>query len=69
MAGASPEVLPVMLPALKWLHAHMEPGKPGIHNRCVDAAFTLQLAYGQLGIRAEVLPVDLVVQDERARTS
>jgi hypothetical protein len=65
MADAPPEVLPVMLPALWWLHAHMEPGNPGIHNRCVDAAFALQVAYRQLGIRAEVLPVDLVVRDER----
>jgi hypothetical protein len=66
LAGAPPDILPVMLPALKWLHAQVEPGNPGIHNRCVDAAFGLQVAYRQLGIRAEVLPVDLVVRDERA---
>ncbi|MFE6131764.1 hypothetical protein ACFQ6Q_26400 [Streptomyces sp. NPDC056437] len=31
-------------------------------NVCVDACMTLRNAYGQLGIRAELLPVDLAVQ-------
>jgi hypothetical protein len=31
-------------------------------NVCVDACMTLRNAYGQLGVRAELLPVDLVVQ-------
>ncbi|MFH9439259.1 hypothetical protein [Streptomyces rochei] len=32
-------------------------------NVCVDACLTLRHAYGQLGVRAELQPVDLVVQD------
>ncbi|SDP62426.1 hypothetical protein SAMN04487981_12953 [Streptomyces sp. cf386] len=31
-------------------------------NVCVDACMTLRHAYGQLGVRAELLPVDLAVQ-------
>lgn len=31
-------------------------------NVCVDACMTLRNAYGQLGVRAELLPVDLAVQ-------
>ncbi|MFF3412763.1 hypothetical protein ACFYW8_42875 [Streptomyces sp. NPDC002742] len=31
-------------------------------NVCVDACMTLRNAYGQLGVRAELLPVDLTVQ-------
>ncbi|MEV5880609.1 hypothetical protein AB0L75_41850 [Streptomyces sp. NPDC052101] len=33
-------------------------------NVCVDACMTLRHAYGQLGVRAELLPVDLAVQGE-----
>ncbi|MGA5183036.1 hypothetical protein ACPCBF_25180 [Streptomyces pseudogriseolus] len=33
-------------------------------NVCVDACMTLRNAYGQLGVRAELLPVDLAVQHE-----
>ncbi|MBA2811509.1 hypothetical protein E0500_030290 [Streptomyces sp. KM273126] len=32
-------------------------------NVCVDACQTLRNAYGQLGVRAELLPVDLEVRD------
>lgn len=31
-------------------------------NVCVDSCLTLRNAYGQLGVRAELLPVDLAVQ-------
>ncbi|MFF5185657.1 hypothetical protein ACFY30_18040 [Streptomyces sp. NPDC000345] len=31
-------------------------------NVCVDACLTLRHAYGQLGVRADLLPVDLAVQ-------
>lgn len=33
-------------------------------NICVDACMTLRNAYGQLGIRAELLPVDLTIQNK-----
>ncbi|MEH6375872.1 hypothetical protein V7793_16255 [Streptomyces sp. KLMMK] len=33
-------------------------------NICVDACMTLRNAYGQLGVRAELLPVDLAVQSK-----
>lgn len=33
-------------------------------NVCVDACQTLRNAYGQLGVRAELQPVDLVIQDK-----
>ncbi|MFC9536000.1 hypothetical protein ACFT38_36870 [Streptomyces sp. NPDC056975] len=33
-------------------------------NVCVDACMTLRNAYGQLGVRAELLPVDLAIQSE-----
>jgi hypothetical protein len=36
-------------------------------NVCVDACLTLQHAYVQLGIRAELQPVGLVIRDERGR--
>ncbi|MGW2769786.1 hypothetical protein [Streptomyces sp. NPDC001275] len=35
-------------------------------NVCVDACLTLRYAYGQLGVRAELLPVDLAVQHKNA---
>ncbi|MEV5950385.1 hypothetical protein [Streptomyces sp. NPDC051993] len=33
-------------------------------NVCVDACMTLRNAYGQLGVRAELLPVDLAIQNK-----
>ncbi|MGW0828324.1 hypothetical protein [Streptomyces sp. NPDC002845] len=33
-------------------------------NICVDACMTLRNAYGQLGVRAELLPVDLAIQNQ-----
>ncbi|OEJ28913.1 hypothetical protein AS594_35320 [Streptomyces agglomeratus] len=33
-------------------------------NVCVDACMTLRNAYGQLGVGAELLPVDLVIQNK-----
>ncbi|WP_030019370.1 hypothetical protein [Streptomyces monomycini] len=33
-------------------------------NVCVDACMTLRYAYGQLGVRAELLPVDLAIQNK-----
>ncbi|MFC9916540.1 hypothetical protein [Streptomyces sp. NPDC059862] len=33
-------------------------------NVCVDACQTLRNAYGQLGVRAELQPVNLVIQDQ-----
>ena len=33
-------------------------------NICVDACMTLRNAYGQLGVRAELLPVDLAIQKQ-----
>ncbi|MDH2393982.1 hypothetical protein QCN29_35585 [Streptomyces sp. HNM0663] len=32
-------------------------------NVCVDACLTLRSAYGQLGVRAELLPVDLAIRN------
>jgi hypothetical protein len=39
-------------------------------NVCVDACMTLRNAYGQLGVRAELQPVNLVIRNrhgDRAR--
>ncbi|MET7636620.1 hypothetical protein [Streptomyces sp. NPDC005078] len=33
-------------------------------NICVDACMTLRNAYGQLGVRAELLPVDLAIRNQ-----
>lgn len=33
-------------------------------NICVDACMTLRHAYGQLGVRAELLPVDLAIRNK-----
>ncbi|GGN56022.1 hypothetical protein GCM10011579_016640 [Streptomyces albiflavescens] len=33
-------------------------------NVCVDACMTLRNAYGQLGVRAELLPVDLAIRNK-----
>lgn len=58
-ANSSPELLPITLPAFLWLY-HIG---AAVGNRCVDAAFTLRYAYGELGVPAELLPVDLVVNN------
>ena len=61
LAGAPPDSLVPLLVPILWLH-HVD-GLPG--NLCVDAAYTLRYAYAQFGIRAEIMPVDLVIQDSR----
>ncbi len=50
----------MLLPAL-WVLKSAERGDPA--NACVDACMTLHYGYGQLGIRADLQFVDLVVQD------
>ncbi|MET7640009.1 hypothetical protein [Streptomyces sp. NPDC005438] len=47
---------------LPYLWASDVDGLPA--NVCVDACPTLRHAYGQLGVRAELQPVDLVIEDE-----
>ncbi|MGW1046968.1 hypothetical protein [Streptomyces sp. NPDC002547] len=34
-------------------------------NVCVDAGMTLRHAYGQLGVRAEILPVDIAIRNQK----
>lgn len=46
---------------LPYLWVSIADGNPA--NVCVDACQTLRNAYGQLGVRAELQPVDLVIQD------
>lgn len=46
---------------LPYLWVSIADGHPA--NVCVDACQTLRNAYGQLGVRAELQPVDLVIQD------
>ena len=66
LTGAPPELLPIVLPAFKWLFGVEDTGMPGIGNRCIDAAFTLQAAYNELGIEAHIVPVQLVVHDQQS---
>ena len=58
-------LVPMLLPAL-WVLKSSERGDPA--NACVDACMTLRYGYGQLGIRADLQFVDLVVQDSAGRT-
>lgn len=61
LEAGTPDMLVNLLPPLLWqVHAEGQRG-----NHCVDAAFTLRYAYAQLGIRSQLLPVDLVIRDGR----
>lgn len=57
-------LVPMLLPAL-WVLKSAERGDRA--NACVDACMTLHYGYGQLGIRADLQFVDLVVQDSAGR--
>ncbi|MGH3311988.1 MAG: hypothetical protein ACRDP3_15610 [Streptomyces sp.] len=59
LSRAQPDALvELLLPHLWAGGAH---GRPA--NVCVDSCLTLKYAYGQLGIRAEVVLVDLVIRE------
>ncbi len=58
-------LVPILLPTL-WVLKSAERGDPA--NACVDACLTLHYGYGQLGIRADLQFVDLVVQDSAGHT-
>lgn len=58
-------LIPMLLPAL-WVLKSTERGDRA--NACVDACMTLHYGYGQLGIRADLQFVDLVVQDSAGHT-
>jgi hypothetical protein len=55
----------MLLPTL-WVLKSAERGDRA--NACVDACLTLRYGYGQLGIRADLQFVDLVVQDSAGNT-
>lgn len=59
LASATPESLVPMLVPFLWLH-HVD-GLPG--NMCIDAAFVLRYAYEQFGLQAELMPVNLVIEN------
>jgi hypothetical protein len=63
--GIPPDTRVVMLLPMLWLSkAHGHRG-----NICLDACLTLQQAYRQLGITAELQPVELTVTDARGRVT
>ncbi|MDX3165791.1 hypothetical protein PV516_18575 [Streptomyces scabiei] len=55
------EMVELLLPYM-WMAALADGGVPA--NVCVDTCLKLRIAYGQLGVRAELLVVDLTIQDE-----
>ncbi|MER5509322.1 hypothetical protein ABT052_28895 [Streptomyces sp. NPDC002766] len=59
LQNAKPDQLVELV--LPYLWAAIADGNPS--NICVDACQTLRNAYGQLGVRAELQPVNLVIQD------
>lgn len=67
LAGKLPaeSMLPMLLLDL-WVTLSAQSGSPP--NVCVDACQTLRYAYGQFGIRAELVAVDLAV-DEQGRAT